>query len=456
MSFPSSMRKRWIGMGVPVVALGIVIVAAKRVPAQVSGTSPSQAESGTLASLVAPESSDEADAIALRQKFTQPPPPQLAGLDLSKIVFEQGRGVALMPERRNAKLTIDPRLQKLATSYMEAQHLPEGAVVMIDVATGNVLAYASHLEKGGPRDLAIEATAPAASVFKVVTGTALVDSAGVSPEQKECYSGGEQRITDKDLVPDPARDKWCATLAGAMGRSLNTVFARLALRHLKPEKLEETAKAYGFGDPLPFDVPVQASALKIPSEGGLAYARTAAGFWNTTLSPLHAAWLSAVVARGGEPIRPRIVSEVVDAAGKSLYTAPAPQVGKRLYTTNVASAVTQMMEKTVSEGTSYKAFHDKSGNAYLAGVQVAGKTGTLTDAEKQRYYTWFTAFAPSHPAPGQRQVAIATLVVNGPVWKVKANVVAREMLRGFFATENVQGVTFPEVHPAQVARHKAK
>ena len=442
-------------MGVPVVALGLVIVVAKRVPAQVAGTAPTDGVAESSATETHSETSDDPEALAIRQRFGQPPSPALAGLDLSHIVVEQNRVVAPMPDRKTAKLTVDPRLQRLATSYMEAQHIPEGVVVVVDVATGNVLAYATHLDKGAPRDLAVEATAPAASVFKIVTGTTLVDSAGISPEQKECYSGGEQRILAQDLEPDPARDKWCATLAGAMGRSLNTVFARLALRHLKPEKLEETAKALAFGDHVPFDVPVQSSSIKVPTEN-LAFARTAAGFWNSTLSPVHAAWLSTVMARGGEPIRLRIVSEVTDATGKTVYTAPPPQVGKRIVTPNVAAAVTQMMDKTVSEGTSYKAFHDLKGNPHLAGIPVAGKTGTLTDSEKRRYYTWFTGFAPSHPQPGQRQVAVAALVVNGPVWKVKANVVAREMLRGVFALENEKGVTFPEIHATQVARHKGK
>jgi len=447
------MRKRWIGMGVPVLALGLVIVAAKRVPAQVNDA-PKDGVVGAAAGTTSDGDGDE-ESLAIRQRFGQPAAPVMAGLDLSKIYLENNTAMAPLPERKTAKLTVDPRLQRLAKSYLEAQHIPEAAVVMIDVATGNVLAYASHIEKGAPRDLVVEATAPAASVFKIVTGTTLVDSAGLSPEQKECYSGGEQRITEKDLEPDPARDKWCSTLAGAMGRSLNTVFARLALRHLKPEKLEETAKALAFGEHLPFDAPVQPSAIKVPTES-LAFARTAAGFWNTTLSPMHAAWLSVVMARGGEPVRPRIVAEVTDATGKSIYTMPAPQVGKRIVNQGVAAAVTQMMDKTVTDGTSYKAFHDLKGNAHLPNIPVAGKTGTLTDGEKQRYYTWFTAFAPSHPLPGQRQVAIATLVVNGPVWKVKANVVAREMLRGFFATENAPNVTFPEVHATQVARRKGK
>jgi cell division protein FtsI/penicillin-binding protein 2 len=107
-----------------------------------------------------------------------------------------------------------------------------------------------------------------------------------------------------------------------------------------------------------------------------------------------------------------------------------------------------MMDRTVSEGTSYRAFHDAKRTPFLPGMQVAGKTGTLTDAEKGRFYTWFTGFAPSHPEAGQRQVAIAVLVVNGATWTVKANTIARDMLRAFFAGQKAPGVTLPAMKVA--------
>ena len=69
------------------------------------------------------------------------------------------------------------------------------------------------------------------------------------------------------------------------------------------------------------------------------------------------------------------------------------------------------MEHTVSEGTSFRAFHDARGVAFLPGIAVAAKTGTLTDAAAHRYYTWFTGFAPARPIPGVRQVAVGVLVV---------------------------------------------
>lgn len=389
-----------------------------------------------------------------------PPQATLAGLELSRLTVGDTAATAPLPGNRVAHLTIDPVLQRAADAVMTMHHVPEASVVLMDVQTGKILVYASHLEKGPQRDLCVEATAPAASVFKIVTASALVEQTGATADQRECYSGGESRILESDLVPDPKRDRWCTTLAGAMGRSINTVFARLALHHLKPAQLEAQAKALGFGSVLPFDVPVQPSAEHFP-EDQLGFARTAAGFWNTTLSPLHAAWLSATMARGGEPIRPVLVAEVADEAGKVVWTGSSGLAQKRVLKEKTTEAVTSMMESTVNDGTSYRAFHDPKGAPFLPNVGVAGKTGTLTDATSQRFYSWFTGFAPSHPVviaegdtpanPPPRQVAIGVLIVNNPTWSIKANLLAREVLRAYFAEQKVPNVTSPPLRSAAAA-----
>lgn len=385
--------------------------------------------------------------------------PSLAGLDLTKMSLGAAGATAALPDKRTARLAIHTDLQRATERVMAMHHVPEASVVLMDVETGKVLVYASHVESGPKRDLAVEATAPAASVFKVVTGASLVENAKLGPDHEACYSGGAQRITQRDLTPDPKRDRWCTTLAGAMGRSVNTVFARLALEHLSPTELERTARSLGFGAALPFDVPVQASAVRLPEEQ-LGFARTAAGFWNTTLSPVHAAWLGAAIARGGVPVRPVIVTEVV-SEGEAPWTAPTSLTQKRVMRPDTARAVTTMMEATVRNGTSRQAFHDPKGRAFLPGVAVAGKTGTLTDAAAQRYYTWFAGFAPSRPltigADGAqpRQVALGVLVVNGEKWTVKANVLAREVLRTYFADQKVPGVS-PPLRQARETRPAAR
>ena len=378
--------------------------------------------------------------------------PGIAGLDLTRVAFAQAAVTAPAAESRVATLTLDAELQHTADALMQAHRLPEAGIVMIDNETGDVLVYASHIDKGPPRDFCAEATAPAASVFKIVTSAALVEDAHLTPDTNQCYSGGAERVSERDLVDDPHRDKWCATLAGAMGRSINTIFARLAQQNLTPRQLEDMARRFGFGEPVPFDVPVQPSSIHVPLEP-LEFARTAAGFWNTTLSPLEAAWMSSTVARGGEALRPSIVRDVKDAAGTLLYSPPHSPVVRRFIAQETAQALTSMMEHTISEGTSYRAFHDERGHAFLPDIPVAGKTGTLTDQQSNKYYSWFTGFAPSHATANTslRSVSVAVLIINQPNWQVKANVIARDMLRAYFAAENAPRVTKPS--PTSIARH---
>ncbi len=448
-----SMGHRIVGAGIAIGFASIAVVLARAVThgrGSPEATPPAAVlELPALPAPVAPVASSRAPS--------HPVAPPFAGLELTRIALGDDGASAPADEHRLAHLTLDPELQRAADRLMEAHRLPEAAMVLIDVATGRLLVYASHIERadhGSPavRDLCAEATAPSASVFKIITGAALIEDAGLSPDTRECYSGGEQKLLPSDIEDDPRRDKWCTTLAGAMGHSTNAVFAKLALHDLKRSSLEAMATRFGYGEPVPFDVAVQPSTLTLPSDP-LGYARTAAGFWSSTLSPLEAAWLSATVARGGDAPRLSIVSGVEDANGASVYLAPEPSSVRRVVQRDTAQALTRMMEVTVAEGTSFRAFHDSHGLSFLPGVVVAGKTGTLTNAQDQRFYTWFTGFAPSRPLlkegalEGAKvpQVAVAVLVVNHPQWHVKANVLARELLREYFARQHVPGVSAPTV-----------
>lgn len=365
-------------------------------------------------------------------------PPPLEALDLTRI---DDRGdVALAPAfgTRKAELTLNTKYQRSALGILREGHVAEGAVVMTDVKTGHVLVWASYVMDGAMHDVAAEATAPSASVFKVVTGSALVE-AGVSPTYKQCYSGGEHSIKASDLVDNKRRDKWCATMGQAMGRSINTVFARLAAKNLTRDKLTGVANKLGWGVDLPFDVKIAQSTISLP-EDDLGFARTAAGFWNTTLSPFQGANLATTIANQGEPLRLSIVASVKDEAGE-IYRGPTSrQVLKRALDATVATQVTSMMEQTVQNGTSYKSFHDRHGKSYLPDIRIAGKTGTLTKPVKDGpFYTWWVGFAPSN----KPEIALSVLVANRPKWRVKATNVAADMLRVYFADKKTPGVSDP-------------
>lgn len=370
-----------------------------------------------------------------------PAPSLFSGLDLRSLAIDDDGAVTTLSGGRIARLTVDPRLQLEVTRLLAKHKLPQAAVVVLEPSTGRILAYASRDQSAPTRDLNTEAFAPSASVFKIVTGAALVQIAGIGPDFKMCYSGGEQKILPSDLKDDPKRDHYCATLAQAMGRSINTIFARLAHRKLNGADLHAIATQLGYGAPLPFEIPVAPSKIDLPSDG-LGFARTAAGFWNTTLSPLHGAVLAGTIANGGVAMRPFVVSEIVDGS-KVVWKAPAPTALRKAIDPATAAAVERMMAETVSQGTSYKAFHDAKGRSFLPGIDVAGKTGTLNQPQPLKLFTWFVGYAPIK-AP---KVAIATLVVNDPVWKVKANVLSREVLQAYFAAQGATGVNAPKLDP---------
>src|SRR5690606_23459717 len=124
-------------------------------------------------------------------------------------------------------------------------------------------------------DLVLDPSPPTASVFKIVTGSALFE-AGVDPRAPVCYHGGSSRLLAHTLDDDAARDRRCASLAEAMGGSINSVFGKLADRHLDGPTLERFGHAFGFGQTLPFDVPTRVSPIEVPTDR-LELARTAAG-----------------------------------------------------------------------------------------------------------------------------------------------------------------------------------
>lgn len=367
-------------------------------------------------------------------------PPPLTGLNLAALrVGEDGSATAPAPGGRVARLTVDGNLQKQAEKALRNGQIPEAAVVMIEVKTGRILAYANHVEKGPPRDVIVESRAPAASVFKIITGTALVDHARVTPETKQCFWGGEHKVDAANLVENPERDKQCATVAQAMGRSLNTVFARLSLKHLDRDKLGQTARAYGFNQPPIFDVPVEPHTLELP-ENTLEFARTSAGFWNSTLSPFAAAQIALTVANRGVMVKPYVVDSINDPKEGLIYKAPSRTILGRAIRPETADAVTVMMEATVSDGTGFKSFHDGAARPYLPNIPVAGKTGTLIKQSTDQFYTWFVGFAPSR----NPEVAFAVLAINKTTWRVKANTVARQVLQSYFAAKGAPGVATPK------------
>jgi penicillin-binding protein A len=381
-----------------------------------------------------------ATALAKVKPQLEPKPPvvNLSGLDLLHMEVRSDRVVAPLPPGREAELYVDPVLQHSAQGQISKYKLPQAGLLMMDVKSGHLLVYASGVNGAEPYDVNTRAIPPAASVFKVITGAALVERAGLNADTEQCYHGGKSRISQEELEDNPSKDRWCVTLGQAMGRSINVVFGRLAQKHLSPDDLERMGGAFGFGAPVPFAVKNDPPMIKIP-ENRTEFARTAAGFWNTTLSPLAAVCLGQTVAARGVSLEPRIVDRVIEKGRVIWRDDSKPIVLRRAVRTETANELTRMMMETVENGSARSVFKDGKGDSYLPGIGVAGKTGTLSDNDTNRHYTWFVGFAPVD----QPEVAVAALVVNNPTWQIKAPMLARNLLRAYFAKAGRKGVSMP-------------
>jgi len=381
-----------------------------------------------------PDGSSLDAAVSVLVPDPNPAPPAVLGeprLDLAL-----GRWVAPLGDAE-AVLTIDPNLQARLERALEGWTVPWGAIVMLDPRDGRVLALAEHSRaEPARRDLALSAMSPAASIFKLVTATALLE-AGVEADRTVCYHGGKRRLQPKLLADDARRDRRCTTLTSAFGHSTNTVFAKLAGRDLDGPALRAAAARFLFNAAIPFARPVETSTVEVGDEP-FDVANTAAGFGKVRLSPLHGAMLAGIVANGGVLVPPRLVDDV---RGGPLPAEPEP---RRIVSPEVAARLAGMMRATVTEGTARKAFRRVA--SPLRGVQVAGKTGSLFERAPFRDHSLFVGYAPAD----RPEVAIAVLVVNERTWRVRAPSLAREALEIYFGTK------IADAEPGRLSRTAAR
>ena len=326
------------------------------------------------------------------------------------------------------RLTLDQPLQDLAEAQLAGRR---GAAVLLDARTGAVLALASspHID---PNQIAATADAdlpaaeaswatvsadPAApllpratqglltpgSTFKVVTAAAAIDTGVATPDRVYADPGyldvAGRRIDDPNR-PDPGRDQW--TLTEALGWSLNAVFGQVGLQ-LGGPTLTSVAERFGFGAPVPFDLPTAASRVAT-TPGFLdnpgAVADTAFGQGELLATPLQMALVAAAVANDGRAMRPYLVDAMTGPDGGLVWRAE-PSVWRRPVSEETARQVAQMMVWGVEEG-GYRA-------AAIPGATVGAKTGTAETGQPGVTHAWHIGFAEE----GDRAYAVAVVLEDG-------------------------------------------
>jgi len=394
--------RRWFVLGFAALLAGAGLYAS-------SGSAGPSAPAAEIQSEALETAKFESLAVAPIPEARSPKPE--ARLDLDKLErlgdhYEAPRGNA------RVRLTLDPALQDEAEKLLAEARAPRAAIVVMK-PDGTILALAGRRTsepKGGSKgtldaSLALEPWAPAASVFKLVTASALV-SGGVQPDDKVCYHGGIRSVTESNLRDD-RRDNNCQTLTYGVAHSNNALVGKLAFQHLEPAALDKMAQTFGLGA-APVSQKLGAfGELDLPHDKDLAFAQAAAGFSGSKLSALGGALLAATFADGGEQPAPRIVAD---------DPAPAPH---RVVGDDIARAVAKMMVATCEYGSASRAF------GRHRPITVAGKTGTLTRTDPfYMEHSWFVGYAPAD----KPEIVVAVILGNPESWHLKAQEAARRLI----------------------------
>ena len=327
----------------------------------------------------------------------------------------------LLARNRDVRLTLDVRLQlraeEILAKQLRAARLEKGSVVVMDAATGDVLAMASVPapvppdERGAPPtpdellDRARYGLYPPGSTFKLVTAMAALRSdPSLARRTYAC-----RRLPDgragvvipgwnrpiKDDIGDHAHGR--LDMEQAIAVSCNAYFAQLGVYDVGSQRLAETSALLGISTG-------QISELK----KALPFA--AYGQGPVLISPFKMARVAAAIAAGGRMPQGRwIADESNDRREPPVEIVPPEQ----------AAFLARAMRRVVTEGTARTAL---AGSA----ISFAGKTGTA-QLDSGQPHAWFAGFAP-YDGDASRRLAFAVLVEHGGYGARIAAPIARQVM----------------------------
>ena len=378
-------------------------------------------------------SPSQIDANPTRQKLTRK--------DLSVFLTDiTGKPLALNDQifhknesgRYTIQTTINTKLQNYITRLQHRSRTLQSAVVVLSPYDGRIIAMAGHDANGGTGNLNLKADYPAASLFKIVSAAAALETAGFSPDKALYFRGRRHTLYKSQLKPSKGRYSTKTTFRKAFALSNNSVFGKLGIYDLGQEVLAGYAEKFFFNKPITFDLPLEVSTIQVPpDEFGLA--EIASGFNKKTLiSPLHATLLAAVAVNQGEMPIPWLVDSIQNDAGNVVYNAN-PGVLNTAVGSQTATDLKALMQDAVRYGTSRKAFRRLRRKRLFKKFELGAKTGTINDKMDRFKYDWLAAYAL---APGgNRGICVGILGVHGKILGTRSTEMGRAIINYYFASK---------------------
>ncbi len=288
-------------------------------------------------------------------------------------------------------LTLDRDLQEIGhealASAIEETGARGGELIVSVPKTGEILSLVS-IQKDGPGNVsAITSPYEPGSTLKPFTvASILLHSVGtladsVDGENGTWVAGGKPL---RDVHPHGMM-----TLGDALKFSSNIGVAKVA-EGLSPSQQYQMLRDFGFGAPTGIDLPAEgAGILPRPSRWSRSTASRLAIGYGVSVTPLQMAMAYGALANGGKLMEPRIIKELRDNEGRTVFKSK-PRVVREVIPGRLAREISEVLVDAVDDGT--------GSEAQLATYKVAGKSGTSRANEGGVYvkghYASFACFVP--------------------------------------------------------------
>jgi|tagenome__1003787_1003787.scaffolds.fasta_scaffold20984354_5 peptidoglycan glycosyltransferase len=379
---------------------------------------------------------------------------QLAGKDLGLVARNLRQLFAGQKVTGTVVLTLSAKAQLAAAAALNGRR---GSVVVLDVRTGGVVAMysnptfdpnllASHNTKNAQiarafllaaEDQPLLARAwreiyPPGSTFKTITAaTALEDGIDTNKQFPQLTQLALPLTTN--VLENFGGERCGGTLEESFVESCNTTFGRIGLD--LGDRLVNGVQRFGVdAAPPPSDLDPGIVRSIGPKPGTFKteaplFAQAAIGQGPVAVTPLQMALVAEAVATGGVILQPHVVDRIEGPNGTVVRKVPTKE-WQRAMDPATAETLKQYMIQVVQRGTGTA--------AQIAGITVAGKTGTAETGTNENPHAWFIALAPAE-AP---QYAVAVLVEHGGQSGANAEVtggrvaapVAAQVLRSLLGT----------------------
>ena len=309
--------------------------------------------------------------------------------------------------RKNVVLTIDRDFQEIAENVMDKSGVKDGAVVVMDVRSGDIVAMARRPDYmfGGKENESDAGPAEQSflnhglsiyqpgSVFKVIVAAAALEEGIVKPDSLFLCIGEKD-----ELVRCYKKDgHGIITFAEAVAYSCNPTFARVGLK-VGAEKLIMYAKKFGLANSslIGYKKKDLSTELQMIAEPN-SLVNASLGQWPVRATVVQITAMMAAVANDGVYIQPRLVSEIRTKDGTIVKTIE-PGQETRAVSKSSAEVMQILLEMVTKVGTGTLAHVPNGGSA--------GKTGSAQVGD-EKVDAWFSGYAPvNNPR------YVATVLVN--------------------------------------------